>query len=75
MASLAENLDTAQMYVAIHLKFAQVLKECQLSSKPTALVRAILALVVGHGLLRRRVSQAALVMNRKPLISGWNCSR
>ena len=30
MASLAEISDTVQMYVAIHLKFAQVLKECQL---------------------------------------------
>ena len=74
MASLAENLDTAKMYVAIHLKFAQVLEECQLLSTPTVLVRATLAPVGGRGLLRQRANHAVLVMRRKPLISGWSCS-
>ena len=74
MASLAENLDTAQMYVAIHLKFAQVLKECQLLSTPTVLVRATLVLVGGRGQLRQRASHAVLATSRKQLISGWSCS-
>ena len=60
MASLAENCDIAKMYVAIHLKFAQVLKECQLLSTPTVLVRATLALVGGRGLLHQLASRAVL---------------